>query len=382
MKVQILAHWPEIIALRDCWNELAAGVPTRSWEWLTAWWQTFGGRHALRVLVARDHGGEPLGIAPFYLQQRGILPILRFLGSGKVCSDYAAILARPDATAEVCEAIAETLTASPGREGRRLAQASIELDGVQPADPWLAKWSDALARRKYTSRARQLESCWRVALPSKLETLPQQLASQARRKLRKALARFDTGEVDFKVGSPASVLADLEQLEHLHTLRHQAKGEAGCFADKRFGQFLRIALPAMVATGQAEFVHCSQAGQPLATQLLLRGAGGQWMYQSGLDPQFQHLEPGHLVIAGSLRAAVLSGASFFDFMRGDEPYKATWSAKPTPLQRISYIPHARLPQLADATYSWLRELRNRSRQRTRPVATEQENRALTTAADD
>ena len=55
------------------------------------------------------------------------------------------------------------------------------------------------------------------------------------------------------------------------------------------------------------------------------------MYQSGLDPAASHLEAGHAVCYAAIRDCFETGHRQFDFLRGDEPYKAFWGAVPQPM---------------------------------------------------
>jgi CelD/BcsL family acetyltransferase involved in cellulose biosynthesis len=55
------------------------------------------------------------------------------------------------------------------------------------------------------------------------------------------------------------------------------------------------------------------------------------MYQSGLNPDFDALRPGWLIKGAAIRAAIEQGAAELDFLRGDEPYKASWGARPQPV---------------------------------------------------
>ena len=65
----------------------------------------------LMVLGAMDASGRLAGIAPWYLKRSTAKGwVLRWLGSGEVCSDYASIHCMPDDADRVTEAIAAYLT--------------------------------------------------------------------------------------------------------------------------------------------------------------------------------------------------------------------------------------------------------------------------------
>src|SRR5208283_326734 len=91
--------WDDFVPHAESWDRLARGVPFRSWAWLSSWWRHYGSQSPddlatrLMVLGALDASGRLAGIAPWYLKRSTAKGwVLRWLGSGEVCSDYASIL--------------------------------------------------------------------------------------------------------------------------------------------------------------------------------------------------------------------------------------------------------------------------------------------------
>ena len=74
MQVFCLCELSELAPYADDWDRLSAGVPFRSWAWLSAWWRHYGpdsGGNARRarlfVLCVFDRSDRLLGLAPWYL---------------------------------------------------------------------------------------------------------------------------------------------------------------------------------------------------------------------------------------------------------------------------------------------------------------------------
>ena len=60
-----------------------------------------------------------------------------------------------------------------------------------------------------------------------------------------------------------------------------------------------------------------------------------------MDPAAMEHRPGKLINAAILRQAIADGYRAFDFLRGDEPYKARFGAKPRPTVRFRVAPSPR-----------------------------------------
>src|SRR5438105_10011121 len=100
------------------WNELARGVPFRSWQWLESWWGHYGcepngqakRNYELFILAVWGDDGSLAGVAPWYrLHGRSGARSLRFLGDGEVCSDYLSILCSPAGEESVAAVLAQWL---------------------------------------------------------------------------------------------------------------------------------------------------------------------------------------------------------------------------------------------------------------------------------
>ena len=137
MQIIAFSTWDEIVPHAESWDRLAGGVPFRSWAWLSSWWRHYGppspGDPGMRLMVlgVLDTSGRLAGIAPWYLKRSTAKGwVLRWLGSGEVCSDYASILCMPEDADRVTEALAAYLTGPNCAAGARHCWDLLEVDGV------------------------------------------------------------------------------------------------------------------------------------------------------------------------------------------------------------------------------------------------------------
>jgi len=124
----------------------------------------------------------------------------------------------------------------------------------------------------------------------------------------------------------------------LHQRRRQSLGEAGCFASRAFTAFHAEAMEQLLATQSLRLHWLELDGCPVAAEYHLVGGRVIYGYQSGVDPERLDDEPGRLAAIVTLKLAIEEGYQAFDFLRGDEPYKAHWRAEPRAMLDWRIVP--------------------------------------------
>jgi CelD/BcsL family acetyltransferase involved in cellulose biosynthesis len=339
MPVQVIRDSVDLDRLEADWDRLAAATPTRSFAWAKAWWNSFREGNLLHVVIVTSADGAVVGIAPWFLCRRFGLTTLKFLGCGKVCSDYLRVLVQPGYESLVESELTEVVDAF----SKSAFFCGLELDGMRADTSQQSALPGRFDSARYECKTKPLESAWQVELPDKWESYLPTLNSSFRRKVRKCLERVDCGEIQAHVVNSAGESdRGFEILVQLHRARRESIGESGCFADPRFYNFLKEAIPAMLNKSQARIAWLECEGKPIGAALLLTGPAYVGMYQSGLEPSAIALEPGHTLAGFLVRDAVRCGVKTFDFMRGDEAYKSLWRAKPIALSKTRFLPRSRI----------------------------------------
>ncbi len=336
-----------------CWDELAPGVPFRTWAWNSHWWRVYGDQaepcrphRELFVLAVLDRDDRLVGLAPWYVDHgaaRG--RVVRFLGSGEVCSDYLAVLARPDMEDAVAASLADWLTQGSKQPASRSATSGdgwdlLELTDVDAADPATNRLAEHLRRRGHTVHCRPGPNCWRIELPGRWDDFLALLSKSHRRQLRRTeRALLASGRVVLRTVTHLDELpAAQERLIDLHQRRRAALGQTGCFASERFRRFHARVMPELLRSGVLN-LHCVELdGRTVAVEYQLAGGGTVYAYQAGVEPDVLRCSPGRLAHMTTVRRAIESGHAAFDFLRGDEPYKAHWRAAPRPSLELRAVP--------------------------------------------
>jgi len=346
MRVLRIATTEELIALAPQWNNLAGDMPTHSWHWLGNWWLHYGptteghrGAAELFVLCVFDATNRLVGLAPWYIQSSKLHGrVVRFLASGEVCSDYQSILCKPGFEREVTTALADWLlddrpTVAEWLSERRFNDWDVlELADVDAEDRIVRGLTDALAVRGAIAHCRAGSSCWRLSLPHNWQDFVATL-SKSHRKIVRRLQRtlFDTGRaVLHEVKTQEDLTQAFRILVDLHARRHNSLGKPGIFDSERFAAFHHDAARGLLDAGQLRLSWLELDSRPVAAEYNLASKNTIYSYQSGIAPDALAYQPGRLAMIATLQSAINEGCTGFDFLRGDEPYKAHWRALPRP----------------------------------------------------
>lgn len=340
MKLEVISNVADFLTIKDDWNRLSGNQPLLRHEWHCCWWKHFAGRHQLAIAVVRE-ANRIVAIAPWYIAHDPLLGrVVRFLGSGKTCTDYQRILTEDASTSESVRLIAEALCATDSQSPyARLDR--VELEGVRDAEPTIELLVQLLGRQGFRVQPEPLESSWATDSVSNWREFHDSLPKRMRRKLGRVQRRIEqAGHLRFRQTSGQEEFhRKWPVLVELHQKRFSdQKGLDGCFACPDFTAFLSDACRQLAATDRASIHWAELDGRPFVAQLHLHSPGTSYMYQSGFDPAYADWEPGFLLYFHVLREQFSAGTpQSLDFLRGNEPYKAMWNAREIPLWRIHCI---------------------------------------------
>jgi len=355
MRVCCLTSLDELTPYADDWDRLAAGVPFRGWTWLSHWWRHYGPRNETEALRSRlatlcvFDDDALIGVAPWHLECSALRGrVLRPLGSGEVCSDYLGILCHPAREEAVVESLADYLVKDAfDNNPDAIRWDLLDLDGIDAEDRAVPALVDQLAASGCSVDRRAGANCWRMDVPVDWTSYLASFGKSRRRDMRRLEQKLaDTDHVVLRRVERIEELSEaMDILADLHQRRRRSLGEAGCFASVRFLAFYRDVVPDLLRRGQLHFYWLEIDGKPVAAEFQLVGNGVLYAYQSGIDPEAMEHRPGNLINAAILREAIAGGYRAFDFLRGDEPYKARFGAQPRPSVEFRVAPHRPVARL-------------------------------------
>lgn len=308
---EVSPQWDALLA-QGSWSTIFL-----SSDWQRIWWEQFGRDEEALKLLTIGSGFEPLGIAPMMLED-GVLTFIGgtdlfdyhdFIGVEAACyPDLADCLSGLTWQAMILSSIpsfSATVSELPAIFADRGFRVEVDLEDVVPG----------------------------VALPNSWEDYVSALAKKDRHELRRKLRRLEAaGDYRLVHSTSDSLERDLSIFTEVMKESREEKRE---FLDpERESFFHRIVYNAM-NTGHLQLQFLELDGEPMAAILAFDYGGRRLLYNSGYRLEFGHLSAGLMCKALSIKDAIEHGLSYFDFLRGPEPYKYHLGASDVDLFRIT-----------------------------------------------
>ena len=308
----VVCSQKEVIALEAEWQTLLARSECHpvfsSHAWYLAAINCFSDLSP-RVLVLRKNG-EVCGIAPLVWDAAG--SELRFVSD---LADYQDFIVPADSLATANQLLDATLSSSAGitaHEAHTLSLVGLRQNAV-------------LTRLMGNSAKRNLEphDCWYADLSAGYAAFLATRSGNFRYNLRRAQRRAE--EASVSVEEVRSDELDPEQVPELFLRFHLQR-----FPDKLFSRpepqaFCRAVLPTLFVADLLRVFVLKKKSTIVGMHLTVQGRQNLAIWNGGFDASIGHLSPGKLLLDYQFKTVCQERLRGYDFLRGDEAYKQSWS---------------------------------------------------------
>jgi CelD/BcsL family acetyltransferase involved in cellulose biosynthesis len=322
----IRVEWPGDECAAEAWERLRQRAPTErvflTPDWLGSWCRHLGSGHPLVFAVV--DGAEVVALAPIDRVWVGGLAVLRPIGLG--VTDYFDLLLPPDPERRraALGALAEALVQRGG------AWDALDLRGVPAESPTVQDLIAAAAERGMRQAVVPGHSRPAIALDGSWDAYLGSRPGRFRYNLRSRLRRLEErGEVRFRSASrPSEVRPALAALTDLHARRWHGQHTATIFSSSSAARrFYAEACARYAERGLLDLTLLDVDGRPRAGSLGFVDGDTYYYYLPAWEPELAPLAPSGLLLAHLVEKAFARGLRRFDFMLGDEPYKARWATE-------------------------------------------------------
>ena len=318
MTIDLIQSYAEFLTLKEDWNSLltdsASHVPFLRHEYLANWWQTLGGGEwengNLAVLLHRDENNTLDGIAPFFLNQEKIL----FLGSFEI-SDYLDFIAPPNVLPALISETIKMLSSDEFPEWK-----TLDLYNIPENSPSIPLLRQAVQEAGFKAQVEIIQPAPAISLPTTwqeyLDSLDDRYRHEIERKNRKAEGYFLP--VDWYIVDNDQNIEN--ELDDFLGLMANSPEKESFLTDQMINQIKMSALAAH-QEGWLQLAFMVVGDIKAAGYLNFDFDGKIWVYNSGINPLFENISPGWVLLSKLINWSIQEGRTGFDFMRGDEEYK-------------------------------------------------------------
>lgn len=318
MKVQVYRSTKAIDRCKEEWDNLliedSESSPFQSYGWCYAAWIVYGRNLSissmlkrLRVIALRDEDDNLVALLSGYIVFKGHL-IFQPLGIG--ISDYCMPLISDTTNVDAVKLLIE--------KARSFGLGRLYIPNVPSGHSSLIAISNPL-RDSSVSPVK--------SLPQDPDEIINSVSTKFASNLR--YSEKQCRDFEFRLVLPESTAytQHLDELASLHQQRWSTKNQKGVI-DAQTSRFFRI----FTANDQHQMSRLFlviDKGKTIGANLSFRLRDRYYYYQSGLDPRYSKYSLGSLLILHQMRNAVKERCTTFDFLRGQEEYKARWKPDTT-----------------------------------------------------
>lgn len=324
--------------LENDWNDLLAEsvshVPFLRYEYLRIWWSTKGGGEwpdAKLVLVTAHENGRLVAAAPlFHTSKYKDRPALLNLGSIEI-SDYLDLMVRPQDLSGFLEAFLPFLESQALPEWNEL-----HLFNILEDSPSLAALQIAADKFGWTFETERLQHSPYIPLPGDWEKYLAGIDKKQRHEIRRKMRRSEESTVPIKwyiVEDGATLEQEIDAFIAIMEL----DDEKALFLTPQMRVQMRESIRCAFEKNCLQLAFLQVDGINAAAYLSFDYLNRMWVYNSGINKEFQEYSPGWVLLGYLLQWANNQGRTEFDFMRGNEDYKYRFGAIDRFVVRASLI---------------------------------------------
>ena len=326
-QVEALTEEKAVENLRGEWLELADQCETatvfQSFEWLMTWWRHLGRRFDRRLFVVsvRDASGKLVGIAPLMTSSWHGTPLRRLSFVGTGATDYNDVIADTEHASTIITAIYDFLAA--GSNWHICDFAHLRDGGLLRSHPPV--------ETHLSSADFDHEACPFLPFPNEGVDTWRALLQRYPKKTRDHIGYYERRlsgiyEVDnHYVTQPSELDGAMSALFELHMRRWNKRWLPGVLNGKRVQAFHRSIASQFLEREWLRLHILVLDGDIQAALYCFRSKERTLYYQGGFEPTLARLSLGTVLTTTAIRDAIGDGATEFDFLRGDEPYKERWT---------------------------------------------------------
>jgi CelD/BcsL family acetyltransferase involved in cellulose biosynthesis len=294
-----------------------------SYEWISLWWQFFGGKKRALYIVSVEENEKILGIGPFMIEKNKSLKQLKFIGSG--LTDYHSVITASQNSKAVISRLLDFIT----------AQKDYHLINLEQIPDNSELYLSLKQDERFTSR--EMVICPIVNFnAASWEEYFKKFSRNFRRDWTKKYNRLSRiGEIALKkVVTVEDKQEYLEKIFAIHTKRWKQEKHASKLEQDNIRQFIStVALEIPQIT-----IYLLLLDKNIISYRLGFSQGDvYYAWNTSFDPNYYAYSIGRILLGLVIKDLLKSDFTKINFMRGDYDFKRRWMTDETTLSNFQFL---------------------------------------------
>lgn len=357
MVIRVVTDNKSFDELEQEWEELTGEADCRifqTYQWNRIWWKHFGNDGDLRIMLFYQRTGL-VGIAPFFLDTvrlfgKNLYSGLRLIGSNVTqCrrgnliglipyTDYLGFIIKPGFESNVYDRFCRYIVDIKNKPDE------IILDSI-PADRTEAnRLPQVVSEAGCDVSVTNTHKSFRVFLPPDWEDYLMSVSKDTRSHSRRALKKiYNSKQQLYSLAEPAGreeAAAFFDEMVNMHQDRWNRLGSLGTFAEKENYQFQKEVALRLFESGRLQIkklTSIQEQNKSAAIDVNYLFKNVVYGAHCAVDDTSEYYRkgPGTVLLCAALKEISENGLNCFDFLRGSEGYKQSYSNDDTDILRIT-----------------------------------------------
>lgn len=357
LNVVCFSRWQELERIRPAWEALLLNSPCivgafSTYEFCKAWWDAYGSRNELFILVCIRADGDVVAIAPLFRQKEHGEFVLHLIGDTSDDVDGFDCIVEKGFESNAAKAWIRWLL------DHRASWSRLELNSV-PTD------SSVLHGMRVASESSSL-AVWesfishrRIALPTRWDEYFRKLSAKMRFSIshqHRALERRHQLTLRHS-DSEAESLRWLRVLAAWQKARWSDRGIRSKFEFEKRRRFYESFVSALFRGSTLSFWALFADDRLVALELGCMFRAQYIGIHPSFDPELASCSPGVVLRALVLQKLIEQGTRRYDFGSGDETYKVRWANEVRSFSNFSCAPRWSRQGFKLHCNNWIKETR-------------------------
>lgn len=284
--------------------------------WLETWWQEFGSEFDLYLLSIHQEN-KILGIAP--LKVKG--ETASIIGSSDV-SDYVDFITLPGQEQIFFSCLLKYLSDK--------GISCLDIKHVHPSSSIYRFLINEAKKQHCEVYCEEDDVSLELNLPASWNEYLSSLSRKQRHEVRRKIRRLqEAGSINYHTITDSDEIPQLINI--FFWMFSESREDKERFLTTSREAFFRSMASKMSEEGLLEVDLLELNDKPVSVILTFAYQNKIYLYNSGYDPEYQHLSVGILLKIFSIKNSIEKNKTMFNFLKGNETYKYRLGAREVPL---------------------------------------------------